>query len=159
MTEDRTDINPGIIEQVGDIVAAYVSNNHVSAADLPTLIATVYAAIIGLNRPSADGEGEEAGGVKATPAQIRKSVQPDGLISFIDGRAYKTLKRHLTSHGFNPQRYCEQFGLPSDYPMVAPSYSEKRSNLAKAAGLGQQRGRNAEAEDAKPMQKARKNAA
>jgi len=135
--QDNTEINPGIIEQVGDIVAAYVSNNHVSAADLPTLIVTVHAAISGLNRPIADGEVEKAGVAKATPAQIRKSVQADGLISFIDGRAYKTLKRHLTSHGFNPQRYCEQFGLPSDYPMVAPSYSEKRSNLAKAAGLGQ----------------------
>ena len=140
MTEERTVINPGIIKQVGDIVAAYVSNNHVSAANLPTLIATVYAAIIGLNRPSVDGNGEEAGEVKATPAQIRKSVQPDGLISFIDGRTYKTLKRHLTSHGLTPQHYCEQFGLPSDYPMVALSYSEKRSSLAKAAGLGQLRG-------------------
>lgn len=140
VTEDRTFINPGIIELVGDIVAAYVSNNHVSAADLPTLIATVHAAINALNRSSAGGEVEEAGGVKATPAQIRKSVQPDGLISFIDGKAYKTLKRHLTSHGLTPHSYCEQFGLPSDYPMVAPSYSEKRSNLAKAVGLGQRRG-------------------
>ncbi|WP_342167045.1 MucR family transcriptional regulator [Methylobacterium sp. SD21] len=159
MSEDYTEINLGIIGQVGDIVAAYVSNNHVSAADLPKLIATVHAAISGLNRPSADGEVEEAGVAKATPAQIRKSVQPDGLISFIDGRAYKTLKRHLTSHGLTPQRYCEQFGLPSDYPMVAPSYSEKRSSLAKAAGLGQQRGRNNGAEDTQPGPKGRKNAA
>lgn len=159
MIEHRTGINSGIIEQVGDIVAAYVSNNHVSAADLPTLIATVHAAISGLNRPSVDGEVEEAGVVKATPAQIRKSVQPDGLISFIDGRAYKTLKRHLTSHGFNPQRYCEQFGLPSDYPMVAPSYSEKRSSIAKAVGLGQPRRHAMQIEDARPTPKGRKNAA
>ncbi|MCJ2023018.1 MucR family transcriptional regulator [Methylobacterium sp. J-067] len=137
MSEDSLAINHGIIEQVGDIVAAYVSNNHVAAADLPTLIATVHAAIDGLNRPSKGAEVGDATEAKATPAQIRRSVQPDGLISFIDGKAYKTLKRHLTSHGLTPQRYCEQFGLPSDYPMVAPSYSEKRSNLAKAAGLGQ----------------------
>lgn len=153
------DINRGIIEQIRDIVAAYVSNNHVSAADLPTLIANVHAAISGLNSPSADGEVKEAEGVKATPAQIKKSVQPDGLISFIDGRAYKTLKRHLTSHGFNPQRYCEQFGLPSDYPMVAPSYSEKRSSIAKAVGLGQPRQHKAQIEDAGPTPKGRKNAA
>lgn len=137
MTENRIGINSAIIEQVSDIVAAYVSNNHVSVTDLPTLIATVHTALNGLNRPSTGGEIEEAVGAKATPAQIRKSVQPEGLVSFLNGKAYKTLKRHLTSHGLTPRRYCEQFGLPSDYPMVAPSYSQKRSNLAKAAGLGQ----------------------
>ncbi|MCJ2101238.1 MucR family transcriptional regulator, partial [Methylobacterium sp. E-046] len=65
------------------------------------------------------------------------SVRPDGIVSFIDGKTYKTLKRHLTSHGLDPKSYRDRYGLPSDYPMVAPSYAEQRSALAKAIGLGQ----------------------
>ena len=73
---------------------------------------------------------------KPTPAQIRKSVRPEGIVSFIDGKTYKTLKRHLTKHGLNPQSYRDRYGLPGDYPMVAPSYAAQRSALAKAIGLG-----------------------
>ena len=78
---------------------------------------------------------------KPSPAQIRKSVRPDGIVSFIDGKTYKTLKRHLTSHGLDPRSYRERYGLPADYPMVAPSYAEKRSQLAKQIGLGVPGGR------------------
>ncbi|TXN57906.1 MucR family transcriptional regulator, partial [Methylobacterium sp. WL18] len=74
---------------------------------------------------------------KPSAAQIRKSVQHDGIVSFIDGKTYKTLKRHLTANGLSPQSYRERYGLPTDYPMVAPSYAEQRSALAKAIGLGQ----------------------
>ena len=73
---------------------------------------------------------------KPTPAQMRNSVAADGIISFIDGRTYKTLKRHLTTHGLTPQAYRERYGLPSEYPMVAPEYSARRSALARAIGLG-----------------------
>ncbi|SFM89788.1 ROS/MUCR transcriptional regulator protein [Methylobacterium pseudosasicola] len=73
---------------------------------------------------------------KPTPAQVRRSVQQDGIVSFIDGQAYRTLKRHLTAKGLSPQSYRERYGLPADYPMVAPSYAERRSALAKAIGLG-----------------------
>ena len=73
---------------------------------------------------------------KPTPVQIRKSVGSDGIMSFIDGKTYKTLKRHLTSRGLDPKSYRDRYGLPSDYPMVAPSYAEQRSALAKAIGLG-----------------------
>lgn len=122
------------IEMASDIVAAYVSHNHVAPADLPAVIAKVYAALQTL------GGGESAPAEEAAPAlsaaQIRKSVQPDRLISFIDGKAYKTLKRHLTAHGLTPATYRERFGLPADYPMVASDYSERRSSLAKAHGLG-----------------------
>ena len=78
---------------------------------------------------------------KPSPAQIRKSVRHDGIVSFIDGKTYKTLKRHLTSHGLDPRSYRDRYGLPADYPMVAPGYAERRSALAKAIGLGSAGGR------------------
>ncbi|WP_342112290.1 MucR family transcriptional regulator [Methylobacterium sp. SI9] len=78
----------------------------------------------------------EADSEKPSTDQIRKSVRPDGLVSFIDGKAYKTLKRHLTSHGLDPRAYRDRYGLPGDYPMVAPAYAKQRSALAKAIGLG-----------------------
>lgn len=77
---------------------------------------------------------------------IKRSIGHDGLISFVDGKTYKTLKRHLTGHGLSPAQYRTKYGLPADYPMVAPSYSEARSALAKAIGLGQ--GGRAEPKDA-----------
>lgn len=119
-----------------DIVAAYVSNNSVRPADLPALLADVHAAIAGLN--SAPGSAEPKV-EKLTPSQIRKSITPDALISFIDGKPYKTLKRHLTGNGLTIEEYRERFGLPRDYPSTAASYSEQRSKLALALGLGQQR--------------------
>lgn len=78
---------------------------------------------------------------KPTPAQIRKSITPDALISFIDGKQYKMLKRHLRAHGLDPHAYRERYGLPADYPTTAPSYSEQRSALAKGLGLGSFGGR------------------
>ena len=73
---------------------------------------------------------------KVSSAEIRKSIKPDGLVSFVDGKSYKTLKRHLTSHGLDPKSYRDRYGLPADYPMVAGEYAERRSALAKAIGLG-----------------------
>ncbi|MBE7186618.1 MAG: MucR family transcriptional regulator, partial [Methylobacterium mesophilicum] len=70
---------------------------------------------------------------------IRRSVRPDGIVSFIDGKTYKTLKRHLSANGFDPRSYRERYGLPADYPMVAANYAAQRSALAKAIGLGQPR--------------------
>ncbi|GJD59440.1 MucR family transcriptional regulator [Methylobacterium dankookense] len=126
---------PEFIELAGDIVAAYVSNNPVPASDLPTLIASIHAALTGIaSGATAAPAVEEV--EKPTPAQIRKSITPDGLISFIDGKSYKTLKRHLTAQGLEPRAYRERFGLPADYPMVAPNYAAQRSALAKQIGLG-----------------------
>ncbi|MCB4802474.1 MucR family transcriptional regulator [Methylobacterium brachiatum] len=140
MTEETIVHTPDLIGLAGDVVAAYVSNNPVPASELPALIARVHGAIAGL----ASGTGTAPAGTapreavdKPSPAQIRKSVQQDGIVSFIDGKTYKTLKRHLTANGLSPQSYRERYGLPADYPMVAPSYAEQRSALAKAIGLGQ----------------------
>ncbi|WP_342106323.1 MucR family transcriptional regulator [Methylobacterium sp. SI9] len=137
MPDETYDLTPGIdtaIDYTVNVVANYVRTHHVPPADLPGLIASVHAAIAGLGRTA---EPEQASAdEQPTAAQIRKSITPDALISFIDGKPYKTLKRHLTSHGLDPRSYRERFGLPADYPMVAASYAEQRSALAKASGLG-----------------------
>lgn len=117
------------------IVAAYVSNNTVALSELPALIKGVHDALASTSAPLQPAHAEPA--VKATAAQIRKSITPDALISFVDGKPYKTLRRHLSTHGFTVDSYKAQFGLPSDYPTVAPLYSQARSAMAKALGLGQ----------------------
>uniref|UniRef100_UPI003F88101E MucR family transcriptional regulator n=1 Tax=Methylobacterium sp. NMS12 TaxID=3079766 RepID=UPI003F88101E len=125
-----------LVALTADIVSAYVSNNRVPPAEMPTLLSSVHAAMTALGGAPAAADG---GPEKPTPAQIRKSIKPDGLISFIDGKPYKTLKRHLTGNGLTMDEYRERYGLPRDYPSTAASYSEQRSALAKSLGLGQQR--------------------
>ena len=129
------------VQLTSDIVAAYVSNNSVRPADLPALLSEVHAAVAGLNSAPASTETKVE---KLTPSQIRKSITPDALISFIDGKPYKTLKRHLKGAGLTIEEYRERFGLPRDYPSTAANYSAQRSALAKSLGLGNQR-RNAAA--------------
>jgi predicted transcriptional regulator len=122
-----------LVKLVADIVSAYVSNNPVPATEMPALLASVHAAFSGLGQSA---KPTETTAEKLTPAQIRKSIKPDALISFIDGKPYKTLKRHLSKHGMTLEEYRERYGLPRDYPFTAPSYSEQRSALAKKLGLG-----------------------
>jgi predicted transcriptional regulator len=123
-------------ELTTEIVSAYVANNSVPVAELPALLSGVHAALNGLGGASAPAEPKVE---KPTPSQIRKSITPDALISFLDGRPYKTLKRHLSGNGLTIEEYRERFGLPRDYPSTAASYSAQRSELARALGLGQQR--------------------
>lgn len=125
-----------LIGLVADIVSAYVSNNSVPAADLPSLIATTHAAISSLGSEPAPVIEE-----KLTPVvSVRKSITPDFLICLEDGKKFKSLKRHLrTAYDMTPDEYRARWGLPPDYPMVAPAYAEARSTLAKKMGLGQQR--------------------
>jgi predicted transcriptional regulator len=121
-----------------DIVSSYVANNAVHRADLPTVIASVHAALQGLVTP------EQTEPEKPEPrVPIKKSVTPDFLISLEDGKKYKTLKRHLGKLGLTAEEYRVKWGLPADYPMVAPSYAAKRSELARSIGLGQMRTKNA----------------
>jgi predicted transcriptional regulator len=124
-----------MLEKVGAIVAAYVSRNAVGMAELPGLIDQVHSAISVLR-----GGRSGAGSTELTPAQVEASIQHDGLISFIDGRSYKTMKRHLTANGLTPERYRAKYGLPADYPMVAPGYAARRSEIARAIQLGQKVG-------------------
>ena len=123
-------------ELAADIVSAYVSNNTVAVSDLPGLIASVHAALTS----AASGVVEEPV-VELKPAvPVKKSITPDYLISLEDGKKYKSLKRHLrTSYDMSPEDYRAKWGLPSDYPMVAPNYAAARSELAKRMGLGNAR--------------------
>jgi predicted transcriptional regulator len=122
-----------------DVVAAYVANNSVAARDLPQLIASVHQTFGALLSPPPP-EAEKP--IPRVP--IKKSITPDHLISLEDGKPYKTLKRHLTRRGLTPAEYRTKWGLPPDYPMVAPNYAKQRSELAKSLGLGQQRRKRAE---------------
>ncbi|MFP5076604.1 MucR family transcriptional regulator [Rhizobium sp. YIM 134829] len=119
------------------IVSAYVGRHILPAGDLPNLITRVHQALDGLG----DQTGEPAEPEKPVPAvSIRKSVQDEYLICLEDGQKFKSLKRHLMTHyGMTADDYRSKWGLPSNYPMVAPSYAAKRSELAKANGLGQPR--------------------
>ncbi|MFE1603313.1 MucR family transcriptional regulator [Methylobacterium sp. ID0610] len=131
-----------IIELVARIVSAYVANNSTPHDGLPNLIAMVNRALSELGKSSPSVVEETA---KATSAQIKKSITPDYLISFIDGKMYKSMKRHLTKNGLTPDEYRRKYGLPVDYPMVAPNYAAQRSELAKSLGLGQLRRKATEA--------------
>lgn len=136
MTESDTDASR-LITLAADIVSAYVSNNHVQSAELPKLLSDVHEAILTVSNSSA--MAADAGPPKATPPEIRRSITSDYLISFEDGKQYKTLRRHLTLRGLSPEQYRAKWGLAPDYPMTSASYSEQRSELARALGLGQQR--------------------
>ncbi|UIN38426.1 MucR family transcriptional regulator [Methylobacterium oryzae] len=114
------------------LVSAYVRRNNVPVSDLATLIASAADALIGLT--NSDTPAAPAAS-KTTPAQIRASITHEALISFEDGKRYKTLKRHLTACGLTPETYRAKWGLPRDYPMVAPGYSERRSAIAMSLQL------------------------
>jgi predicted transcriptional regulator len=158
LVNEKAEFKTADIQWTADLVSAYVSNNHVAPSDLPALIASVQTALSRLAGEGASPRSAETEGEKVTSAQIRKSVTPDAIISFLDGKPYKTLKRHLTKHGLDPSSYRAKYGLPADYPMVAPSYSETRSSLARSLGLGQVNGRGAK-RVAVAKGKARKSAA
>lgn len=123
-----------LIELTAEIVANYVANNVTPVSELPALIRATHDALAGIGAPPAPTVEAVS---KASPAQIRKSITPEALISFEDGKPYKTLKRHLTTHGMTVAEYKAKWGLPNDYPTTAPAYSEARSKMAKALGLGQ----------------------
>jgi predicted transcriptional regulator len=122
-----------LVELSADIVSAYVSHNALSASDIPKLIASVHATLSSLG-----GMVEAESVVELRPAvSVKKSITPDYLICLEDGKKFKSLKRHLrTEYDMSPEEYRAKWGLPVDYPMVAPTYSEARSRLAKTIGLG-----------------------
>tara|TARA_R110002124_G_scaffold267777_3_gene435175 strand:+ start:41250 stop:41714 length:465 start_codon:yes stop_codon:yes gene_type:complete len=129
---DIATMDADLLEQVTEIVSAYVSHNSVSPSDLPALIASTHSALRSLSSSPVVGIVEEL-----KPAvSIRKSVTPDFIICLDDGKKFKSMKRHLAGLGMSPDEYRAKWGLPSDYPMVAPNYSDARSTMAKTAGLG-----------------------
>src|SRR6185295_19414009 len=128
----------GYIELTAGIVSAYVSNNSVSASDIPSLINQVHSALLRVSGGQSDVQPEPL-----KPAvSVKKSITSDYLVCLEDGKKFKSLKRHLrTQYNMTPEQYREKWGLPPDYPMVAPNYAQARSELAKQMGLGQQRRR------------------
>ncbi|MEL7137839.1 MAG: MucR family transcriptional regulator [Pseudomonadota bacterium] len=134
MADDMTD-HSEIMSLTSDIVAAHVSNNPVPPAELPGLIESVFETLSKLGEPAPEPE------VELKPAvPIKKSVTDDHIICLEDGKKLKMLKRHLkTSYDMTPEQYRAKWGLPADYPMVAPSYAAKRQQLAKKIGLGRKR--------------------
>lgn len=126
-----------MLTMTAEIVAAYVSNNSVSANDVPTLITSIHAALGGLDGAAAPKQADTKPQGAVT---IRKSLaNPTHIISMIDGKPYAMLARHIKGQGYTPQSYRQAFGLPADYPMTAPAYSDKRRTLAKAIGLGRKK--------------------
>ena len=134
-----------LTELATEIVSAFVANNKVAVGDLSKLIGDVHAAL----QQTTTG-AQKAEEKPLEPAvSIRRSVQPDHIVCLEDGKKFKSLKRHLmTDHGLTPQDYRQKWGLPRDYPMVAPNYAAARSELAKQMGLGQSRRKAAEPEPA-----------
>ena len=123
-----------VIEMTADIVAAYVSANSVAAAELPGLIRSVHQALNGVSDAAAAPEAPP----QEPAVPVKKSITPEFLICLEDGRKFKSLKRHLRSkYDMSPEDYRAKWGLPKDYPMVAPNYARARSDLAKRMGLGQ----------------------
>jgi len=130
---DELTAETDLIGMTADIVSAFVSNNAIAADALPHLIAGVHGALAGTTQVAAPEPEPQ------TPAvSIRKSITPDHIICLEDGKPFKSMKRHLfNKYGLTPEDYRAKWGLPKDYPMVAPNYAAARSELAKSMGLGQ----------------------
>ncbi len=128
------------IELTAGIVSAYVSNNSVAAGEIPNLINQVHGALLRVS----SGQTETPAEPLRPAVPVKRSIHPDYIVCLEDGKKFKSLKRHLrTQYNITPEQYREKWGLPPDYPMVAPNYAAARSQLAKQMGLGQQRRRRA----------------
>lgn len=126
-------VAPSTLTLTARIVRAYVSANSLDAADLPGVIRSVAEVLNGAARAP---EQPPLQPPRPTVGAIRRSVRADALVSFLDGKPYKTLRRHIHRHGLSDADYRARFGLPDDYPMTAPEYRSRRSAMAKASGLG-----------------------
>ena len=121
-----------LIALTAEIVSAHISNNSVAVGDLPSLIQNVHGALGGLGQPATEPEARREPAVS-----VRASVKPDYIVCLEDGKKLKMLRRHLmTNYQSTPEQYRAKWGLPADYPMVAPNYAEQRRSLAKKIGLG-----------------------
>lgn len=141
VSDDQT---PNAVELATDLTIAWLGNqnNRVSAEDVPAFLRTMHATITELSTGGSDdaatGGGDEATATHTPAVSVRKSLgSKDHIISMIDGKPYKTLRRHLSTHGLTPEEYRQRYNLKPDYPMVAEAYSEQRRAMAKKIGLGQ----------------------
>ena len=138
-------MNMTLAEVTSEVVAAYVAKNHLQPSELPNLIASVHAAFDGIGKPVAP----EVPAEPLKPAvPVKKSITDEYIISLEDGRKLKSMKRYLSGLGMTPADYRAKWGLPADYPMVAPAYAAHRSALAKTIGLGRRGAQDAVEADA-----------
>jgi predicted transcriptional regulator len=149
---DMAGDNQELITLTAEIVSAHVSNNSVPTAEVAQLIQSVFSALGGLGAPAAEPTAEKPKGA----VSVRSSIKPDFLVSMIDGKPYKMLRRHISQHGYTPESYREAFGLPRDYPMVASNYAEQRRALAHKIGLGRKPRSEAKAAEPAPAAPARR---
>ncbi len=137
---DKTSSDSDLVAVAAELVSSYVAANQIPASELPVLIRKVHETLSELSggRSAAQEEAEAAPPPRPKPAvPVSKSVTPDAIICLEDGKAFKTLKRHLkTSYNMTPDEYRARWNLPDDYPMVAPNYSKQRAETAKRIGLG-----------------------
>ena len=127
--------NEVLVNLTADIVAAQVANNNVALSDVPVLIRQVHDALVGLSQPQVAPQQP-----KSPFVSIRASIKPDHLVCLECGRKSRTLRGHLrAAHGMTPELYRADYGLPRDYPMVAPEYSKQRADLARSSGLGRKK--------------------
>lgn len=137
-TGEITASSDGVLRMTADVVSAYLGNNTLPAAQIPEVINTVYLSLSRIEGKKAS-DGSET---PKAPISIRKSITADYIVCLEDGKKLKMLKRHLrTVYGMTPEEYRAKWGLPLDYPMVAPNYSRQRSAFAKKIGLGRSSGR------------------
>lgn len=138
MAEDVSELNA--VELATELTIAWLNNanNRVAAEDVPTFLKTMHATVLDLGNAAPVEQPESSEPQEFTPAvSVRKSLaSKDHILSMIDGKPYKTLRRHLAGHGLTPDQYRERYGLKSDYPMVAETYSQSRRDMAKKIGLG-----------------------
>ena len=126
------------VDLTANIVSAYLSNNPTPASEIPNLISQIHAALLRVS----SGRSEAAAEPAKPAVSVKKSINADYLVCLEDGKRFKSLRRHLrTQYNMTPEQYRDKWGLPPDYPMVAPNYAVARSQLAKKMGLGQQRRR------------------
>lgn len=152
MTEDSTGNN--VVELATELTIAWLSNPNTRASgeDVPAFLRSMHDAVSQLSDGPAVTEVEEPAGEYVPAVSVRKSLaSKDHIVSLIDGKPYKTLRRHLAGHGLTPDEYRQRYGLKPDYPMVAENYSQARRDMAKKIGLGRKPGgRGAEAADEAP---------
>ncbi len=155
-------INPDManaVELATELTIAWLGNpnTRTDAEHVPAFLGTMHAAIVKLAGGTTNAEPEAAAPQEYTPAvSVRKSLaSSDHIISMIDGKPYKTLRRHLSTHGLTPEGYRERYNLKADYPMVAQSYSESRRAMAKKIGLGRKPGAKAPAAKSKNIRSAK----
>jgi len=157
---DQDDFDTGLstVELATELTVAWLSNsnNRVNADDVPAFLQRMHDTVLDLSAGNASNSGDAAPAQEYTAAvSVRKSLASrDHIISMIDGKPYKTLRRHLATNGMTPDEYRTRYGLKADYPMVAPAYSESRSAMAKTIGLGRKPGQpNAPKKEAKSARK------